>query len=153
MVPQKIFGRGYLFVSDFYIYIYINIYRVPFIFDSSRVITPTTRPMAKPQPTVTRPLVHLAPVHRCARSVCCFVCAVSWATWLLFAGVPCRGVPSLCCPRCMCVCRVLANVAPDHQCARCVRCGSAVRGCVPLPPPLIFYSVFFLCPASSIVFF
>ena len=31
---------------------------------------------------------HLAPVHRCARSVCCFACAVSWATWLLFTGVP-----------------------------------------------------------------
>ena len=55
MVPQEIFGRSYLFVSDFYIYIYINIYIVHFIFDSSRVITPTTGPMAKPQPTVTRP--------------------------------------------------------------------------------------------------
>ena len=32
-------------------------------------------------------LGHLASVHRCARSVCCFVCAVSWATWLLFTGV------------------------------------------------------------------
>ena len=32
-------------------------------------------------------LGHLAPVHRCARSVCCFVCAVSWAIWLLFTGV------------------------------------------------------------------
>ena len=29
----------------------------------------------------------LAPVHRCARSVCCVACAVSWATWLLFTGV------------------------------------------------------------------
>ena len=33
-------------------------------------------------------LGHLAPVHRCARSVCCVACAVSWATWLLFTGVP-----------------------------------------------------------------
>ena len=33
-------------------------------------------------------LGHLAPVHRCARSVCCFACAVSWAAWLLFTGVP-----------------------------------------------------------------
>ena len=32
MIPQMIYGRGYLFVSDFYIYIYINIYRVPFFF-------------------------------------------------------------------------------------------------------------------------
>ena len=29
-------------------------------------------------------LGHLAPFHRCARSVRCFACAVSWATWLLF---------------------------------------------------------------------
>ena len=28
------------------------------IFDSYRAITPTIGPMAKPQPTVTRPLVH-----------------------------------------------------------------------------------------------
>ena len=37
-------------------------------------------------------LGHLAPVHRCARSVCCCACAVSWATWLLFTGVPARCV-------------------------------------------------------------
>ena len=37
-------------------------------------------------------LGHLAPVHRCAHSVCCFACAVSWATWLLFTGVPARCV-------------------------------------------------------------
>ena len=84
---------------------------------------------------------HLAPVHRCARSVCCFVCAVSWASWLLFTSVPGRGVPSLWCPRCTCVCGVVALVAPVHRCARCVRCARAVGGCVPLPPPLIF--VFF----------
>ena len=35
-------------------------------------------------------LGHLAPVHRCARSVCCFACAVSSATWLLFSRVPAR---------------------------------------------------------------
>ena len=86
-------------------------------------------------------LGHLTPVHRCARLVCCFVCAVSWLSWLLFTGVPGRRVPSLCCPRSMCVCGVLALVAPVHQCARCVRCACAVGGCVPLPPPLIF--VFF----------
>ena len=33
-------------------------------------------------------LGHLAPVHRCARSVRCFACAASWATSLLFTGVP-----------------------------------------------------------------
>ena len=32
-------------------------------------------------------LGHLGPVHRCACSLCCFVCAVSWATWLLFSCV------------------------------------------------------------------
>ena len=88
-------------------------------------------------------LGHLAPVHRCARSVCCFVCAVSWAIWLLFTGVPGQGVPSLCCTQCMCVCGVLAHVAPVHRCARCVRCACAVGGCVPLPPPL-FFNFFFV---------
>ena len=33
-------------------------------------------------------LGHLAPVHQCAHLVRCFACAVSWATWLLFTGVP-----------------------------------------------------------------
>ena len=33
-------------------------------------------------------LGHLAPFHRCARSVLCFACVVSWATWLLFRCVP-----------------------------------------------------------------
>ena len=32
----------------------------------------------------------LAPVHRCARSVCCVACAVSLATQLLFTGVLAR---------------------------------------------------------------
>ena len=47
-------------------------------------------------------LGHLAPVHRCVRLVCGFVCALSWALWLLFTGVPGRGVLSLCCPPCLC---------------------------------------------------
>ena len=85
---------------------------------------------------------HLVPAHRCARSVCCFACAVSRASWLLFTGVPGCGVSYLCCPRCTRVCGVLALVAPVHRCARCVRCACAIGGCVPLPPPLIF--VFFL---------
>ena len=33
-------------------------------------------------------LGHLASVHRLTRSVCCFACAVSWATWLLCTSVP-----------------------------------------------------------------
>ena len=84
-------------------------------------------------------LGHLARVHRCARLVCCFAFAVSRASWLLFTGVPGRGVSSLCCPRCTRVCGVLALVAPVHRCVRCVRCACAIGGCVPLPPPLIFF--------------
>ena len=78
----------------------------------------------------------LAPVHRCARSVCCFACAVSWANWLLFTGVParcvvlrvqCPGPPGSCSPVCLlgvlcCVCGVLGLLAPVHRCARSVRC-------------------------------
>ena len=37
-------------------------------------------------------LGRLAPVHRCARAVCCIASAVSWATWLLFTGVLARCV-------------------------------------------------------------
>ena len=59
-------------------------------------------------------LGHLAAVHRCARSACCFACALSWATWLLFTGVPARCVA--------CVCGVLGSLAPVHRCARSVRC-------------------------------
>ena len=80
-------------------------------------------------------LGHLAPVHQCVRSVCCFACAVSWAIWHLFTSVPGGGVPSLWCPPCLCVCGVLAQVVPVHRRARCVRCACAVGGCVSLPPP------------------
>ena len=81
-------------------------------------------------------LGHLAPVHRCARLVCCFACAVSWATWLLFTGVPARcvvlrvrcpgplGYCSSVCPLgVLCrVCGVLGHLAPVHRCARSVCC-------------------------------
>ena len=81
-------------------------------------------------------LGHLAPVHRCGRSVCCFACAVSWATWLLFTGVPARWVVSRvlclgplgsCSPVCplgvlCCVCGVLGHLAPVHRCARALCC-------------------------------
>ena len=83
-------------------------------------------------------LGHLAPVHRCAPLVCCVVCAVSWASWLLCTSVPGHGVLSLCCPLCTRVCGVLALVAPVHRCARCLWCACAIGGCVSLPPPLIF---------------
>ena len=81
-------------------------------------------------------LGHSAPVHWCARSVLCFACVVSWATWLLFTGVPARcvalhvrcpgplGSRSPVCPRGVlcCVCGVLGNLAPVHRCARSVLC-------------------------------
>ena len=81
-------------------------------------------------------LGHLAPVHRCARSVRCVVCAVSWATWLLFTCAPARCVASRvrcpgplgsCSPVCplgvlCCVCGVLGHLAPVHWCARSVLC-------------------------------
>ena len=81
-------------------------------------------------------LGHLAPVHRCARSVCCVACAVSWATWLPFTGAPvrcvvlrvrCPGPLGSCSPVCplgvlCCVCGVLGHLAPVHRCARSVCC-------------------------------
>ena len=77
-----------------------------------------------------------APVHRCARSVCCVACAASWASRLLFTGVPARcvvlrvrrpGFPGSCSPVCplgvlCCVCGVLGLPAPVHRCARSVCC-------------------------------
>ena len=85
----------------------------------------------------------LAPVHRCARSVCCFACAVSWASWLLFTGVParcvvlrvrCPGPPGSCSPVCplgvlFCVCGVLGQLAPVHRCARSVCCFACAVSC------------------------
>ena len=88
-------------------------------------------------------LGHLAPVHRCARSVCCVACAVSWATWLLFNGVParcvvlgvrCPGPLGSCSPVCplgvlCCVCGVLGHLAPVHRCARSVCCVACAVSC------------------------
>ena len=85
-------------------------------------------------------LGHLAPIHRCARSLCCVACAVPWATWLLFTGVPARCVAL--CVRCpgplgscspvwprglmCCLCGVLGPLAPVHRCARSVCCFACV---------------------------
>ena len=88
-------------------------------------------------------LGHLAPVHRCARSVRCFACAVSWATWLLFNGVPawfvvlrvrCPGPLGSCSPMCplgalLCMWGVLGHLAPVHRCARSVRCFACAVSC------------------------
>ena len=79
---------------------------------------------------------HLAPVHGCARSVSCCACAVYWASWLLFTGVPawcvvlrvrCPGPLGSCSPVCslgalFCLCGVLGDLAPVHRCARSVCC-------------------------------
>ena len=87
-------------------------------------------------------LSHLAPVHWSARSICCVVCAVSLATWLLFTGVPARCVV-LCvlCPWLLgscspvwplsvfrCMCGVCGHLACVHRCQRwlyCVCCAFA----------------------------
>ena len=80
----------------------------------------------------------LAPVHRCARSVCGVACTVSWAYWPLFTGahalrvvlcVRCPGPPGSCSPVCTlcvwcCVYGVLGLLAPVHRCARSA-CGVA----------------------------
>ena len=85
----------------------------------------------------------LAPVHRCACWVCSVACAMSWATWLLFAGAPgpcvalrarCPGSIGCCSPVCLlcllfCLCGVLGHSAPVHRCAGAVCCVfSAVPG-------------------------
>ena len=81
-------------------------------------------------------LGHLAPVHQCSRSVHCFACAVSWATWLLFTGVPAwcvalrvrypgpLGSGSPVCPLDVlcCVCGIQGHLAAVHQCPRSVLC-------------------------------
>ena len=81
-------------------------------------------------------LGRLAPVHQCARAVCCVASAVSWATWLLFTGVLARcvvlrvrcpgplGSPSPVRPLgvLLCVCGVLGPLAPVHRCAHSVCC-------------------------------
>ena len=59
-------------------------------------------------------LGHLVLVHQCARWVPWFACAVSWATWLLFTGVP---VGALCC-----VCGVVGHLTPFHRCVCSVCC-------------------------------
>ena len=94
-------------------------------------------------------LGHLAPVHRCSHSVCCFACAASWATWLLFTSVParcvvscvrCPGSPGSCSPMrplcvLLCVCRVLGHLASVHRCTRVVHC---VECAVSWAPWLLF---------------
>ena len=79
-------------------------------------------------------LGHLLPVHRCARSVCCFVPAVFLATWLPLTGVHARSIVlCLWCPGPLgsrsalctlfvlcCMCGVLGHLVPAYGCARSV---------------------------------
>ena len=102
----------------------------------------------------------LAPVHRCARAVCCVVSAVSWATWLLFTGVPARcgalrvwcpgplGSRSPVCPLSVlcCVCGVLGHLAPVRRSACSVCCFACAVSWVTF---LLFTGV----PALSFVLF
>ena len=74
-------------------------------------------------------LGHLAPIHWCVRSVCCFARAVSWAIWLPFTGVPACFVVlrvrysrpgGSCSPvrplrALLCWCGVLGHLAPVHR--------------------------------------
>ena len=100
----------------------------------------------------------LAPVDQCARSVCRAMCVVFWATWPLFIGVyarrvvlrvQCPGQIGSCSAVCTlgvlcCVCGVLGNLAPVHQ---CVRSASFVACAVPWITWLLFTSV----PARCLV--
>ena len=77
-------------------------------------------------------LGHLAPVHRCARSACCVACAVSWATWLLFTGVPARRVVLR--VRCPLATWLLFTGVPAVCAVWCVRCPGPSGSCSPLCP-------------------
>ena len=106
-------------------------------------------------------LGYLAPVHRCARSVCCVACAVSWATWLPFTGVPagcvvlrvrCPGPLGSCSPVrplgvLLCVCGVLGHLAPVHRCASSVFCFACA---VSWATWLLFTGVPARCAASCV---
>ena len=108
-------------------------------------------------------LGHLAPVHRCACSVCCVVCAVSWATWLLFTGVPARcvllrvrcpgplGACSRVCPlgALLCSCGELGHWAPVHRCARSIFCFACAVSWVTW---LLFTDVPARCAAWCVLF-
>ena len=103
-------------------------------------------------------LRHWAAVHRCAYSACCVACVVSWATWLLFTGVPARcavlgvrcpwplGSCSLVCPpdALVCVCGVLGHLALVQRCAHSVcclrvRCPGPLGSCSPVCPLGAFF--------------
>ena len=106
-------------------------------------------------------LGHLAPVHRCAASVCCVACAVSWAPWLLFTDVcalsfallmRCPWPLGSCSPVCplgalCCTCGVLGHLAPVHWCACSVCC---VAGAAFQAPWLLFTGVLARCAVLGV---
>ena len=106
-------------------------------------------------------LGHVAPVHRSACSVCCFACAVSWATWLLFTSVParcavlrvrCPEPHGSCSPVCLlllflCSCGVPGHWAPVHRCTRSVFCFASALSS---PTWLVFTSVPARCAALCV---
>ena len=59
-------------------------------------------------------LGRLAPVHWCACAVCCVVCLLSWASWLLFTGVP-----VLCVAWCVRCTGLLGSRSPLRPCGVC----------------------------------
>ena len=85
---------------------------------------------------------HLAPVHWCARFLCCVVCAMFRVTWLLFTAthapcallrLRCPEPPGCCSPLCSlgllcCVRGVLGHLAPVHRCGRSVCCAVCFVG-------------------------
>ena len=110
-------------------------------------------------------LGHLAAVHRCARSVCCFEYVVSWANWLLFNSVRapsfallvrCPGSLGSRSPLCplgvlCCVCGVLGHLAPVHRCARSVCCFAYAVFCVASAVSWATWFLFTAVPAWFIV--
>ena len=64
-------------------------------------------------------LGQLTPVQRCVRSASCVDCAVTWATWLLFTGVPAQCVVlSVRCPGPLGSCSPVCPL--DVLCMRCL---------------------------------
>ena len=101
-------------------------------------------------------LGHLAPVHRCAPSVHCVACVVSWAPWVLFTGLHARSVvlcvrypgpvgscSSVCTLVALCsVCGVPGDLALVHWGAPPVCC---VARAVSLSSELLFTGVHARC--------
>ena len=106
-------------------------------------------------------LGHLAPVHRCARPLCCVACAVSPANWLPVSGVLARcGALGVCgildhfatVRRCDgSVCSVTCSVSWANRLlftgvlalcfVLCVRCAGPLGSCSPVCPPGVFRCV------------